>query len=328
LARKPSACPQITRITAPLWGGWLASHNFASAGAEAAVCLYVMRLATPVEELIRWLDELQSSSVSLARIIGVHHAAPDRVPTDEIPDGTVIELDDVTFGYQTGRPLLHNESLTLKPGERLAIVGPSGSGKSTLARIITGINPPLAGTAKVGGVPLASRSLDVLRQEVALVTQEHHVFYGTIADDVRMGRVDATDTEVVDALRAVGVAQWLIDLPEGIQTRVGSGEHQLPPAHAQEVALARLILLDPHTVVLDEATAMLDPTAARSVEHAMSAALAGRTVLAIAHRLPTAHDADRIAVMLDGRIIELGSHDELLAAGGEYAHLWAAWTAT
>lgn len=318
----------IPVIAALLWGGWLAGQGLTSVGAVAAVCLYVIRLATPVEELIRWLDELQSSAVSLARIVGVHHVRPDRVPVDETPDGQVIELRDVTFEYQPGRSVLHDVTLALKPGERLAVVGPSGSGKSTLARIITGINPPLAGSATVGGVPLASRSLDMLRNEVALVTQEHHVFHGTVADNVRLARSDASDADVRAALAAVGADSWLPALPDGLETRVGSGEHQLAASEAQQVALARLILLDPHTVVLDEATAMLDPTAARSVERSMAAALHGRTVVAIAHRLHTAYDADRIAVMLDGRIVELGSHRELLAVRGEYARLWDAWTAS
>ena len=311
-------------LAALLWGGWLVQQGRSSAGAVATVTLYVVSLAGPVDSLIGWLTAAQPASVALARLIGVQHVPDDRVPSTATPDGPRIELRDVTFAYRPGEPVLRGITLDLRPGERLAIVGPSGSGKSTLARIITGINRPDTGSATVGGIPLAERSQERLRRDVALVTQEHHVFRGSIADNVRLGRPDATDDEIVAALRAVD-ADWVSTLDGGIDTVVGAEFHELTPAQAQQLALARLLLLGPRTLVLDEATAMIDPTSARSLERSMAAAVQGRTVVAIAHRLHTAYDADRVAVVIDGRLVEIGPHEELLAHGGEYSRLWHAW---
>jgi ABC-type multidrug transport system fused ATPase/permease subunit len=177
----------------------------------------------------------------------------------------------------------------------------------------------------IGGVPLVSLPLDRRRREVALVTQEHHVFVGTVADNVSLPRPDATETEVRAALRAVDALGWADALPDGLGTLVGSGGTELSAAQAQQLALARLVLADPHTLVLDEATSLIDPRAARHLERSLGAVLAGRTVIAIAHRLHTAHDADRVAVVADGRIVELGPHAGLVAAGGDYAALWDSW---
>jgi ABC-type multidrug transport system fused ATPase/permease subunit len=159
------------------------------------------------------------------------------------------------------------------------------------------------------------------------VTQEHHVFIGSVRDNVVLAREDSDDIAVWSALSAVGARAWVARLPRGLDTRIGSGQQALTPAQAQQIALARLIIADPHTLVLDEATSLIDPRTARSLEGSMSALLEGRTVIAIAHRLHTAHDADRIAVVIDGRIVELGSHHELVDVdNGEYATLWRAWT--
>jgi ABC-type multidrug transport system fused ATPase/permease subunit len=170
--------------------------------------------------------------------------------------------------------------------------------------------------------------LDDLRGHVALVTQEHHVFVGTVADNVLLARPDADDAELRSALVAVDALGWAQALPEGLATEVGSGGHPLTPAQAQQLALARLVLADPHTLVLDEATSLLDPRAARHLERSLSGVLTGRTVVAVAHRLHTAHDADRVAVVEDGRITEIGSHAELVALGGSYAALWQSWSET
>jgi ABC-type multidrug transport system fused ATPase/permease subunit len=214
--------------------------------------------------------------------------------------------------------------LALRPGERLAVVGPSGAGKSTLGRLLAGIHPPGSGTVTVGGVPLVDLPVDDLRGHVALVTQEQHVFVGTVAENLRLARPSSTD-ELRQALAAVDAGDWLAGLPDGLDTVVGSGGHPVPPARAQQLALARLVLSDPDTLVLDEATSLLDPRAARHLERSLSAVLAGRTVVAVAHRLQTAHDADRVAVVDGGRITELGTHDELLEMNGSYAALWRSW---
>ncbi|MEO3936030.1 ABC transporter ATP-binding protein [Dermatophilaceae bacterium Soc4.6] len=222
--------------------------------------------------------------------------------------------------------MLHGIDLALRPGERLAVVGPSGSGKSTLGRLLAGIHGPRTGSVTVGGVELTALPLDTLRAEVALVTQEHHVFIGTLRDNVALARGDSDDAQISAALRAVGASTWVDGLAGGLATRLGSGGLELTPARAQQVALARLVLADPHTIVLDEATSLIDPRTARQLEGSVNALLVDRTVVAIAHRLHTAHDADRIAVVIDGAVAELGSHDELVAQDGEYAALWRAWT--
>jgi ABC-type multidrug transport system fused ATPase/permease subunit len=221
--------------------------------------------------------------------------------------------------------VLHGVDLSVDVGERIAMVGPSGAGKSTLGRLLAGIHPPRTGRVTVGDVGLVELPLDDLRGHVALVTQEHHVFVGTLRENVVLARPGSSDAEIAAALEAVDAWEWVAAMPEGLDTVVGSGGRSLTPAQAQQVALARLVLADPHTLVLDEATSLIDPRAARHLERSLAAVLEGRTVIAIAHRLFSAHDADRVAVVEDGKISELGSHDELVAAGGSYAALWESW---
>ncbi len=311
--------------TSVLWGGWLVWNGHISVAAAIAVTLYIQQLLDPLGELISWLDEIQFAATSLARILGVSEVPPDRVATGAVPDGEDVDVDDVRYAYREGRDVLHGVSLGLVAGERLAIVGPSGAGKSTLGRLMAGIDGPRTGRVTGGGVPLVDLDLPVLRGEVALVTQEHHVFVGTVGENLRLPRPDATDAELEDALAAVDALDWARALPQGLDTVVGSGGQTLTEAQAQQLALARLVLADPHTLVLDEATSLLDPRAARHLERSLAAVVDGRTVVAIAHRLHTAHDADRVAVVEDGVVSELGSHEELLARNGSYAALWRSW---
>jgi ABC-type multidrug transport system fused ATPase/permease subunit len=231
----------------------------------------------------------------------------------------------VRYAYVADRDVLHGIDLDLEPGERVAVVGPSGAGKSTLGRLLAGIHPPREGRVEVGGVRLVDLPLDTLRQEVALVTQEQHVFVGTLAENLRLARPGSSDEQLQQALRAVDALEWAEALPEGMETVVGAGGYPLTPAQAQQVALARLVLADPHTLVLDEATSLLDPRAARHLERSLASVLRGRTVVAIAHRLHTAHDADRVAVVEAGLLSELGTHDELVEHEGSYAALWDSW---
>ena len=308
-----------------LWGGFLVANGQTSVGTVTAVALYVQALAMPLDELLMWLDEIQVAATSLARVIGIADVPPDRSATGETPRDMHLEVDDVRYAYRAGRDVLKGVSLDLVPGERLAIVGPSGAGKSTLGRLMAGIDGPRTGRVDVGGVRLVDLELERLRGEVALVTQEHHVFVGTLEDNLLLARPGASQDTLLAALEAVDARVWALGLPRGLETVVGSGGHQLTTAQAQQLALARLVLADPHTLVLDEATSLLDPRAARHLERSLAAVVSGRTVVAIAHRLHTAHDADRVAVVEDGFVTEVGTHDELIETDGAYAALWRSW---
>jgi ABC-type multidrug transport system fused ATPase/permease subunit len=314
----------IPVVTTLLAGGWYYTRGWASLAQVTAAVLYVQQLVEPLDMLLTQMDELQLGGASLARLLGVSDVPADRAGARRQATGEEqISVTDVRYAYREGQDVLKGIDLSLTPGERLAVVGPSGAGKSTLGRLIAGIHGPRTGSVTVGDAPLVELSLDELRGHVALVTQEHHVFAGTLHDNLVLPRPDATPEQVREALEAVDAWEWADGL--GLDTVVGSGGHSLTPAQAQQVALARLVLADPHTLVLDEATSLLDPRAARHLERSLAGVLAGRTVVAIAHRLHTAHDADRVAVVEDGRITELGGHDELVAANGPYAALWRSW---
>lgn len=305
-------------------GGLLYLHGGIELGTAVAASLYMLQLVSPVDAVLMWLDQLQSSAASLARIAGIAEATNAERPTDAVPVDDRIVVAGVRYAYTGSRDVLDNVDLAVRPGERLAIVGPSGAGKSTLGRLLAGVDAPRTGRVTVGGVAVHELPPAELRRRILLVTQEHHVFLGSLRDNLVIAAPSAGDDALLAALAAVD-AGWANTLPAGLDTVLGPTGTTLDASQAQQLALARVVLANPHTVILDEATALLDPATARQAERSLSAVLDGRTVIAIAHRLHTAHDADRVAVMEGGRITELGSHHDLVAAHGAYAALWHSW---
>ncbi|MET7697194.1 ABC transporter ATP-binding protein [Streptomyces sp. NPDC005485] len=321
-----------------LLGGALHARGAMSLGEVVAAALYLRQLSDPLDRILMRVEQLQSSGASFARVEGLARAPRAEAADAPVPQDDRIDVRGVRYAYDRGGEVLRGIDLTVRPGERLALVGPSGAGKTTLSRLLSGIDRPTSGTVTVGRVPVADLDAEQLRRQVVLVTQEHHVFLGTVRENLLIAEPSATDAELWAALAAVDAAGWVAELPDGLDTVLGSGGPApesgtgrpggtpvTDGSQAQQLALARVVLADPHTLILDEATALLDPATARHTERALAAVLAGRTVIAVAHRLHTAHDADRVAVMEDGRLTELGTHDDLVAADGAYAALWRSW---
>ncbi|PBI97285.1 putative multidrug export ATP-binding/permease protein [Rhodococcus erythropolis] len=308
-------------------GYWLVTTGSVSIGAATAAALYFHSLFSPIAVFLSNIDELQDAGASLARLIGVT-AMPGRpasIPVSARSEPIGVEVDRVSYSYDNSTPVIDSISISIAPGERIAVVGSSGAGKTTLAKLIAGIIPVGNGRITVDGTPIDDLSDAELRHKVVLVSQEVHVFVGTIADDLRLCAPDSDDAKIAEAVEGMK-AQWIHELPDGLETRVGAGGYQLTAAQAQHIALVRLALLDPPVVILDEATAEAGTTAAGLLDQAAELAVSGRTAVVIAHRLSQAVRADRILVMSGGRVVESGTHDELIGADGSYAALWEAWS--
>lgn len=287
--------------------------DLTTAGTATAAALYLHNLFNPINAALSLADSVQIARAGLRRLAGIAILEPPAPSSVDTSSGSGITVSDVSFGYTSGHRILHDISLRIEPGERVALVGASGAGKTTLAALICGIHQPDAGTIQVGG-------------EIALISQEVHVFAGSLGDDLRLSKPDATDAELTEALARTGAAAWVSALPNGLDTIVGDGGHRLSAEQAQQLALSRLVLTDPPVAILDEATADAGSASARELERAAAEALRGRTALIVAHRLSQAETADRVVLLDGGRVIEDGRHKDLIASGGRYARLWEAWS--
>ncbi|MGH3102504.1 MAG: ABC transporter ATP-binding protein [Gaiellaceae bacterium] len=323
------AIAQVAAVAAVLLaGGVLYSRGEVSEGTIAAFLLYVTGLFDPIARLTEWLNELQSGRAALTKIVGLIEtpaAIEERPDAGDLPPSGALSVRALSFEYETGKRVLHALDLEIPAGEHVALVGATGAGKSTLAKLLTRQYDPAEGAVRFGGVDLRDATLASLRERIALVPQEGHLFTGTIADNVRLARPDASDAEVEAALEHIGGLERFRRFHDGIGTDVQTRGVRLSAGERQLVGLARAALADPAVIVLDEATSSLDPGTEAAVERALARLTEGRTMVTIAHRLSTARRADRVAVLEHGRLVELGRHDELLQAGGVYARLWESW---
>lgn len=310
-------------------GGWLAKNGQVTVGTVVGVVLLLSSLFEPVQQLSQLYNTVQSATASLDKMFQILDTEPevDEAPDAvELPEGGRLDVDAVTFSYPgTTAAVLSDVTLSIAPGERIALVGPTGAGKSTLAKLIARLYDPDEGTVRLGDVDLRAATLASLRNRIVVVPQEGFLFDGTVADNLRLARIGATDAELRAALVAIDALERFEQFPEGLETEVRERGSRLSAGERQLVSLARAALVDPAVLVLDEATSSLDPGTEALVEHALERLMRGRTTIVVAHRLSTVRRADRVAVVDHGRLVELGTHAELVELGGRYAALADAW---
>jgi ATP-binding cassette, subfamily B, bacterial len=309
-------------------GAVLYDRGEVTIGTVSAFVLYVASLFEPLARLAEWFSELRSGQAALKKIVGVLEtpvSVPEHDEPQSLPEHGDHAADEIAFAYDEGRLVLNDVAMAISAGERVALVGPTGAGKSTFAKLLTRKYDPLGGAVAFGEIDLRTASYESLRDRIVFVPQEGHLFSGSIADNVRLAQPDATGEQVRAALDSIGAVERFERLPDGLDTDVRSRGVRLSAGERQLVSLARVLLADPAVIVLDEATSSIDPGTERAVERALSVVAKGRTVITIAHRLSTAARADRVAVLSDGRLVELGTHDDLVARDGFYAQLWRSW---
>ncbi len=312
-------------------GGLFADQGLVTVGTLAAFVLYLNNLFDPVQNLSQQYNVVQSAGAALKKIFELLDEVPtiaEHAGAVDLPATGPIEVHDLSFGYADGVDVLRDVQLTIAAGERLALVGPTGAGKSTLAKLVVRFYDPRTGSVSFGGIDLRDATMHSLRERIVVVPQEGFMFAGTVRDNIRVGRPEATDREVEAAVDALGVRDRFESLPEGLDTEVRERGSRLSAGERQLVSLARAALADPTVLVLDEATSNLDPGTEHVAERALEVLTEDRTVVVVAHRLSTAARADRVAVVDDGVLAELGTHDELIAHGGRYARLFASWSAS
>jgi ATP-binding cassette, subfamily B, bacterial len=314
-----------------LIGGNMVRDGNLSVGELAAFLLYLNSFFGPIQSLVQQYNLYQQGQAAIAKLddlLRTHPSVEEAVDAEPLPliEGEVT-LDDVSFGYDPAKPVLRDVDLHIAAGETIALVGPTGAGKSTIAKLVTRFYDPTDGVVAIDGHDLRDVTIDSLRRQLGVVPQEPFLFMGTMRDNIAFARPDATDDEIMEAVHRVGLTELVERLPEGVDTLVHERGVSLSSGERQLLALARAFLAAPRVLVLDEATSNLDLKSETKVEAGLDAVLEGRTAIIVAHRLSTAMRADRIAVVDDGQILELGTHDELVALGGRYAEMYEAWTA-